>query len=114
MVDAVSGQSPPSAPPGTGSEAEQWPRLLALFGGAMAVRLGVQLPLWAYEHGCPAIAGCAPLLRPPMLALRLVRGLATVVALFTGGTLLLEGRRRWLAHLEEVRVLAPLPASARG
>ena len=113
MVDAVSGQSPPPAPPGTGPEAEQWPRLLALFGGAMAVRLGVQLPLWAYEHGVPRDRGLRTILRPPMLALRLVRGLATVVALFSGGTLLLEGRRRWLAHLEEVRVLAPLPSTAR-
>ena len=79
----------------------------------MAVRLGAQLPLWAYEHGVPRDRGLRTILRPPMLALRLVRGLATVVALFSGGTLLLEGRRRWLAHLEEVRVLAPLPSAAR-
>jgi hypothetical protein len=99
---ATSGAQPEPAP-------EQWPRLLALFGGATAVWVGTQLPLWAYEHGVPRDRGLRALLRLPMLVLRLLRGVATAAALFAGGTLLLEARRRWLAHLEEVRVLAPLP-----
>jgi hypothetical protein len=110
MVDGVTGEPPPPAPP----EPEQWPRWLALFGGALTVRVGTQIPLWAYEHGIPHDRGQRELLRLPVLVLRLVRGASSVVALFAGGTLLLEARRRWLAHMEEVRVLAPLPPAARG
>jgi hypothetical protein len=115
MGDAVTGEPPPPVTPGAqpAPVPEQWPRLLALFGGATAVSVGAQLPLWAYEHGVPHDRGLRALLRFPMLVLRLVRGVAAAAALFAGGTLLLEARQRWLAHLEEVRVLAPLPPPLR-
>ena len=92
-----------------------WPRMVAIFGGAVAVRLATQIPLWAYDRGLlgPREAGQRILLGLPLAAVRLLKEASLVVAVYTGGNLLAEARRRWLAYQGEIRVLAPLPPGAR-
>lgn len=91
--------------------AVEWPRWLALFAGSVTVRVVTGSLLWAYNQGAvgPRDRGLRVMATLPIQLLRLVRGVATLGAVFSGGTLLFEGRRRWLEHLERIRVLAPLP-----
>jgi hypothetical protein len=91
------------------------PRWLAIFGVAVAVRLATQIPLWAYERGLlgPRDAGQRILMGFPLMAVRLLRDASTFVAVYSGGNLIAEARRRWTDYQEEIRVLAPLPPGAR-
>jgi len=90
------------------------PRLLAIFGVAVVVRLATQIPVWAYDRGLlgPRDAGQRILMGFPLLAVRLLRDASTFVAIYAGSNLLAEARRRWTDYQEEIRVLAPLPPEA--
>jgi hypothetical protein len=90
------------------------PRWLAVFGAAAAVRLVTQVAIWAYDRGLlgPRDAGQRILLGLPLVAVRLLRDAAAVVAIYAGGNLLAAARQRWTAYQQEIRVLAPLPPSA--
>ena len=90
------------------------PRWLAIFGVAVVVRLATQIPMWAYDRGLlgPRDAGQRILMGFPLMAVRLLRDVSTFVAVYSGGNLLAEARRRWTDYQEEIRVLAPLPPEA--
>ncbi len=92
-----------------------WPRMLAIFGGAVVVRLATQIPLWAYDRGLlgPRDAGQRILLGLPLAAVRLLKEASLVIAVYSGGNLLAEARRRWGAYQDEIRGLAPQPPGVR-
>jgi hypothetical protein len=89
----------------------QWPRMAAVFGAAVTVRLVTLVPTWAFDRGIigPRQRGQRILMGFPLMWLRLVGHAATIVAVVSGGNLLHDARRRWLAYQEQVRVLAPYP-----